>query len=315
MPILADRPYRTRFRFRNPHVHTIWASKVRSVPAPGWTRQRINTPDGDFLDVDLLQAGHPTAVVLLHGLEGSTDRTYMRGMARAVADTGRDVVAVNFRSCSGTPNLLPRSYHSGATEDLRVVLDVLCAGYERIEGIGFSLGGNLLLKYLGEEGQASRIQAAVAVSVPCDLATSADELAKPGNRLYMWNFMRSLREKMLQKAEQFPGQIDTEGLADMRTFHEFDNRYTAPLHGFRDAADYWASCSSRFFLPDITIPTLLLTAADDPFLSPECYPVDICQSSRHVTLEMPSRGGHVGFLDGAGTYVERRAPAFLDSVT
>lgn len=314
MPILTDPPYRSPLPFRNPHLHTIWASKARNVPAPAWNRRRIDTPDGDFLDVDLLQAGHPTAVVLLHGLEGSTDRTYMRGIASAVADTGKDVLAVNFRSCSGTPNLLPRSYHSGATDDLRVVLETLGNGYERFEAIGFSLGGNLLLKYLGEEGQASRIQAAVAVSVPCDLATSADELAKPGNRLYMWNFMRSLREKMRQKAAQFPGQIDTEGLDDMRTFHEFDDRYTAPLHGFRDAEDYWASCSSRFFIPDIKVPTLLLTAGDDPFLSPECYPIDACRTSRDVTLEMPESGGHVGFLDGGRTYVERRAPAFLESL-
>ncbi|MDE2997135.1 MAG: alpha/beta fold hydrolase [Bacteroidota bacterium] len=296
---------------REPHWHTIFAAKVRSAPAPDWKRERIELPDGDFLDLDSIHTGSNTGVILQHGLEGSTARTYMRGMANALVGAGLSVVAVNFRGCSGEPNRLPRSYHSGATEDLRAVLDAVAHRYETLHAVGFSLGGNMLLKYLGEEGEASRIERAVAVSVPCDLAGSADQLATPGNRLYMWNFMRSLRAKMQQKAEAFPNQIDISGLDAMKTFHAFDDRFTAPLHGFRDAQHYWASCSSMHFLGGIRVPTLLLNAKDDPFLSDGCFPVETCSNSDHVFLEMPDWGGHVGFLDGAQTYAEQRAVSFL----
>lgn len=300
---------------KSPHLNTIWASKVRRVEAPPWKRIRLDTPDGDFLDVDCLRSNSTKAVVLLHGLEGNSGRTYICGMARILASAGWDVLALNFRSCSGEPNRLPRSYHSGATEDLQVVVEAFGRDYDQLAAVGFSLGGNLLLKYLGEEGANSAIRSAVAVSVPCDLAGSADELAKPACRLYMWNFMRSLREKVRQKAARFPEQVPIEGLDSMRTFHEFDDRYTAPLHGFRDAEHYWASCSSRGFLADIRVPTLLLNAKDDPFLSEGCFPEDLCRDSAHVTLEMPDTGGHVGFLNGflngEQTYAETRALDFL----
>lgn len=284
---------------------------MRRVPIPDWNRRRIDLPDGDFLDIDILDEGSNKGVLLLHGLEGTTSRTYMRAMARALSGSGASVVGVNFRGCSGEPNRLARSYHSGATEDLRAVLDAIAGQFEHVQAVGFSLGGNMLLKYLGEEGSASRIQRAVAISVPCDLAGSADELAKRQNRLYMWNFMRSLREKMRQKAAAHPGEVDTCGLDSMTTFHEFDDQFTAPLHGFRDAHHYWASCSSMHFLADIRVPTLLLNAKDDPFLSEGCFPDEACSASSFVYLETPERGGHVGFLDGDQTYAERRAVAFL----
>lgn len=317
--MIVESPYCARIPWTNPHLNTIWASKVRKIEAPNWHRIRLDTPDGDFLDVDCLRTDSRKAVILLHGLEGNTSRTYIRGMALALIGAGYDVLALNFRSCSGETNRLPRSYHSGATEDLRVVLDAFASSYDRLDAVGFSLGGNLLLKYLGEQGTGSRIQNAVAVSVPCDLKGSADELARRGNRLYMWNFMRSLREKVREKAALFPDQVPTEGLDEMRTFHEFDDRYTAPLHGFRDAEHYWAECSSRRFIPGIRVPTLLLNAKDDPFFPESCYPVAACRESSHVTLEMPSTGGHVGFLNGflsgfqndERTYAESRALDFL----
>ena len=312
--MIIESAYRAEGVWRNPHLNTIWASKVRSVDTPARERRRLDTPDGDFLDVDCLRNGASRAVVLLHGLEGSAERTYMKGMTQVLAADGWDVVSMNLRGCSGEPNRLPRSYHSGATEDLRAVLDTLGNGYDTMAAVGFSLGGNLLLKYLGEEGSQSRFDAAVAVSVPCDLAGSSNQLALPGNRLYMWNFMRSLRRKVQEKAERFPDIVSTEGLNDMRTFHEFDDRYTAPLHGFRDAEHYWAACSSRSFLPEIRVPTLLLNAVDDPFLSEGCYPVDACLRSQHVTLEMPDTGGHVGFLSGDQPSPETRGAAFLQSI-
>ncbi|MDA0873881.1 MAG: alpha/beta fold hydrolase [Bacteroidetes bacterium] len=312
--------YRAPAVFRDPHVHTVWAARVRKVDPPGWQRQRVELPDGDFLDVDRLLGGHRQAVILLHGLEGSADRTYMRALARALHGTGRDVLAVNMRGCSGEPNRLPRSYHSGATEDLRAVIEAFSPDYDAFEAAGFSLGGNLLLKYLGEEGSNSHIQAAMAVSVPCDLAGSSEQLAGPGGRLYMWNFMRLLRRKVHQKAAAFPGVVSAEGVEDMRTFRAFDDAYTAPLHGYRDARHYWAECSSNRFLSGIRVPTLLINAADDPFLSPGCFPIDACRDSAHVDLEIPSTGGHVGFLQGGlfsgePAWTELRAVAFFGPAT
>jgi predicted alpha/beta-fold hydrolase len=312
--------YRAPAVFRDPHVHTVWAARVRKVAPPGWKRRRIDLPDGDFLDVNQLLGGHQQAVVLLHGLEGSADRTYMRAMALALHATGRDVLAVNMRGCSGEPNRLPRSYHSGATEDLRAVLAVYHDAYAAFDAVGFSLGGNLLLKYLGEEGVQSRIRAAMAASVPCDLAGSSERLAEPAGRLYMWNFMRSLRRKVYQKAEAFPGVVSAEGVESMRTFRAFDDAYTAPLHGYRDARHYWAECSSSRFLSAIRVPTLLINAGDDPFLSPGCYPIDACRASSFVDLEIPSTGGHVGFLQGGlfsgePAWTEQRAVSFFASVT
>lgn len=330
MPLLIDSSYRAPLWLRNPHLHTIVAAKMRKGPTIEWSRQRIDTPDGDFIDLDILGdlragasmerkdatnaagTGARTTVLLLHGLEGSSSRTYIRGMAAALQRPGTTVIAVNFRGCSGEPNRLARSYHSGATEDLRTILEAVGGAFSRIHAVGFSLGGNMLLKYLGEEGSASRIERAVAVSVPCDLAGSAHQLATRENRLYMWNFMRSLRAKMQQKASAFPGQIDIDGLESMTTFHEFDDRFTAPLHGFRDAEHYWASCSSMHFLSDIHVPTLLLNAIDDPFLSEGCFPIQTCNDSEFVTLEMPETGGHVGFLARGVVYSERRAASFLE---
>ncbi len=317
MPLIAS-SYTAPGWLRNAHVHTIVAAKVRSVSAPVWKRIRLDTPDDDFLDVDVLDHNSDRAVVLFHGLEGSTARTYIRGMAKAAAATGRSAIAVNFRGCSGETNRLPRSYHSGATEDVRVVVDAFANRFSDLEAVGYSLGGNVLLKYLGEEGLASRIKRAVAVSVPCDLAGSADVLAERQNRLYMWNFMRSLREKMRAKAKQFPNEINLDGIDEMKTFHEFDDRFTAPLHGFRDAQHYWAECSSMHFLPGIRVPTLLLNAKDDPFLSAGCFPEEACADSEYVTLEMPKTGGHVGFMTSgslsrdSGLWSESRTIAFLD---
>ena len=196
---------------------------------------------------------------------------------------------------------------------MRAVLNSIRGQFDEIHAVGFSLGGNLILKYLGEEGAASHISRAVAVSVPCDLAESAYKLATAENRLYMWNFMRSMRAKMRQKAAAFPDQIDISGLEDITTFHAFDDRFTAPLHGFRDAQHYWDSCSSMHFLADIRVPTLLLNAKDDPFLTPGCFPEETCAESDHVFLETPERGGHVGFLNGGKTYAESRSIEFFRS--
>lgn len=280
----------------------------------------LPTPDNDELHLDWYRQGSSRLAIVSHGLEGHSRRPYVLGLTRALLREGWDVLAWNFRSCGGVMNHQPRFYHSGATEDLSLVVNRgLADTYETLFMSGFSMGGNLTLLYLGEQGEHvdSRICGAVAYSVPCDLAGSADMLALPSRKIYMQRFLRDLKVKMQEKAEKFPELIDVSGFDSIRSFHEFDNRYTAPLHGFRDAQDYWARCSALGRLKDIRVPALMVNAADDPFLSPECFPESRRVLGAHVGLEVPRWGGHVGFVEHArdGFYwSERRALAFLQSM-
>ena len=283
------------------------------------TRERIGTPDDDFLDLDATDTGASRVVILSHGLEGSSRQTYIQGMARALVKRGWDVVALNCRGCGGEPNRQLRFYHSGATDDLGTVVDhVLANGrWEQLAMVGFSLGGNMTLKYLGEQGDAvdSRIKASVALSVPFDLAGSSVRLAAWSNRVYMRRFMRTLRAKVREKATRFPGRIDLTGLDAARTFADFDGGVTAPLHGFTSARDYWARAASRPYLPRITVPTLLVNAQDDPFLSPGCFPGKEAAASDVFHFEAPRFGGHVGFVTFGREdeyWSEARAAAFLE---
>lgn len=310
-----------RFPFNNGHVQTILPALLRRGPAVRYARERIPTPDGDFLDLDWCGSGNSRVAVVLHGLEGSSSRSYVRGMVHALTRNGWDCAAMNFRGCSGEPNLKLGMYHSGLTEDLdtvvRHVLDKVAP--DALGLVGFSMGGNQILKYLGEDPHrvSGRIVGACAISVPCDLEGAAHALARPVNSVYMEYFLKSLRRKIRQKAEMFPGALDTTGLDSVRTFAEFDDRYTAPMHGFAGALDYWRRCSSLRVLSDIASPALILNAADDPFLSPDCFPFAAARQNPFLTLEVPSTGGHCGFLsvprDGLH-FLERRVLAFLDSV-
>ena len=285
-------------------------------------------PDGDFLDLDWLRDPNRSArrrlAVLTHGLEGDAEAGYIRGMARALRAAGWDVLAWTLRGCGTEPNRLPRFYHAGETDDLRaVVTHAAGRGYDAIAGIGFSLGGNLLLKYLGEAPVHPAVVGAAAFSVPVDLAASARALDdRRGNRLYRRLFLRSLTAKVVAKARRFPQHLNVAGLRRVRGFAEFDDRYTARLHGFRDAADYWGRASARQFLPGIRVPTLLVNARDDPFLPfPACFPFAEAAANPHLCFETPAHGGHVGFVDfrdpaGAGrTWAERRAVGFLGALT
>lgn len=304
--------YRPSFLFRLPHLHTIYVSKKRKVVRPGYVRERLETPDEDFMDLDWARAGHDRVVILLHGLEGSSDRPYIRGMAHMLNGIGWDAVAVNFRSCSGEPNRKPYSYHSGASHDLSTVIDRVQEQYDTMAGVGFSLGGNVLLKYLGESGTETPLTAGVAFSVPCDLKGSSLQLTSFSNKLYMWNFLRLLKDKVHTKAEMFPDLVDASGFESITSFREFDDRYTAPLSGFDSAEDYWEKSSSRRFIPGIKIPSLLVNAADDPFLSESCYPVQEAESNPHFNLEIPKYGGHVAFQQRGMYWSEQRVVHFLE---
>lgn len=323
MAVLPPPEYLPPLPLRSGHLQTIYPTLFRPLPITEPQRERLATPDGDFVDIDWhfsARRGTRLAVVS-HGLEGSSRKKHPLGMARHLTALGWDVICLNFRGCSGEPNRLPRFYHSGVTDDLHLVLShgLAKGGYGTAALIGFSMGGNQTLKYLGEDpDQVPReVKAAVAISVPCDLAGASRVLEHWKNTIYMRYFMSSLHDKIRQKARMFPGLLDPTGLARMRTFVPFDDAYTAPLHGFADAADYYARCSAAQFLPTLRVPTLLIQAADDPFLSPSCYPVDQARDSSTLQLEIPRYGGHVGFVrrNRANLYwSEERAGRFLQEV-
>ncbi len=322
MPIISANTYLPRFPFTNGHIQTIFPILFRKRPQLSPKRERIDTEDGDFLDLDWHHStsGQTTKLAIIsHGLEGNSRKKNILAMTRILCNNGWDVLCWNFRGCSGEPNRLLRLYHSGSTDDLDTVLQHarMQKKYTRIALIGFSVGGNQTCKYLGESAGkiASEVKAAVAVSVPCMLADASHHLAKISNRMYMHYFMRDLKEKIRKKAQMFPDQIDLKDLEKMKCFYPFDNKYTGPLHGFRDADEYYSKSSSRQFLPFITIPTLMVQAQDDPFLPESCYPYEEAEQNPHLFLETPRFGGHVGFIDKLHNpiyWIERRTIDFLD---
>ena len=283
------------------HAQTIWPLLIKG-PLPPYRRERWDTPDEDFIDLDWI-AGAPGApcVVLFHGLEGSSRSHYARRLMHAVGDRGWHGVVVHFRGCSGEPNRLLRAYHSGDSQEIDWVLRRLHArGYPALFVVGISLGGNALLKWLAEQGSLASdvINAAAAVSAPLDLAAADAALSSGFNLLYARHFLRTLVPSTLAKARRFPGRIDIRRALAARTLRDFDDAVTAPLHGFAGADDYYARSSAGPLLRTVHAPTLLLHAANDPFLPPAALPRREHLPSS-VTLELSPHGGHVGFVHGA----------------
>jgi predicted alpha/beta-fold hydrolase len=304
-------PYAPPAILFNRHLETIYPSLFRKVEFRAPRRERIITPDDDFLDLDWFEQGSSRLVIISHGLEGNSQRSYVLGMARAFFQSGYDVLAWNYRGCSGEVNRQLRFYHSGATEDLHTVVDHAASRYEDLYLVGFSLGGNLTLKYLGEEQAHSQVRRAVALSVPLNLHSSCLAISRPSNWIYTKRFLLSLSAKVRDKPD-LAKAVDIKKLEGIRTLLEFDDHFTGPLHGFAGAIDYYTRCSSIHALPSIRIPTLVINAQNDPFLSEDCYPR---QRYDFVTLEYPERGGHVGFalFGGNGLYwSEMKAVAFMN---
>jgi predicted alpha/beta-fold hydrolase len=319
VPLVSPSSYVPPRFFANAHVQTIFPTLLRRVRGIRYTRERIDTPDGDFVDLDMSKVGANKAAIILHGLEGDSSRAYMLGMARSLNRKGWDALAFNFRGCSGETNRTLRFYHSGETGDLQTVISHVIekGAYTRLALVGFSLGGNVILKYLGERGRevSGRIWKAVVFSVPCDLASCSVKLGEPRNRLYMKRFLRMLHAKVRMKMELMPHLIDDDGYDRITNFKEYDDRYTAPMFGFKDAYDYWDKASSKPFLRNIAVPTLMVNAGDDPFLAGECYPREEAKDNPALYLEIPDHGGHVGFIafNKDGEYwSESRALQFLD---
>ena len=300
MPHISSTNYRPSFYFRNSHWSTIYPSIFRKIPEVVYERERIELPDGDFLDVDWSRKSGRDLVIVLHGLEGSADRPYVRGIIKIMNDSGWDGVGLNFRGCSGTPNRLPCSYHSGETGDLKFFIEkVIAEGkYETINLVGFSLGGNVTMKFLGELGNdlPSLVKRAVGISVPVDLKGSCLKIQRFYNRIYLKSFLKSLKEKARNKADILEEHIDLEEIYKAKDFLQFDGLATAPLNGFSSAIDYYEKSSSLYFLPKITIPILIINALNDSFLSEASYPIQLAKNSENIHLITPKYGGHVGFV-------------------
>jgi uncharacterized protein len=314
MPVIRSQ-FHPHFWLRNAHLQTLLSVIPRRKRRLPYQRERLELADGDFLDLDWLQASSSDLAILSHGLEGSSQDITICGMAHALQRSGWNILAWNYRGCSEELNRLPRLYHSGETADLALVIEHAVRRFARIALIGFSLGGNLILKYLGEARPHSAVACAVAISAPIDLAASARALdQRRANRLYLRRLIATLVRKVKAKARHFPEQIDASQTKGIRGFEDFDGRFTAPVHGFRDASDYWSRCSSRQFLQAITLPVLILSAQDDPFLTPDCFPFEEAEASACVFLEAPARGGHLGFcssLWSEQSWAERRSVEFL----
>jgi len=314
MPVVASE-FRPPLLLRNGHVQTILPALLRRRFSRRFVRERLELDDGDFLDLDWARAGHNRLAIISHGLEGATEAGYIRGAAAALNTAGWDALAWNFRSCSGELNRLLRFYHSGETGDLQAVICHAAESYRQVTLVGFSLGGNVTLKYLGEAPPHRAVIAAAAVSAPVDLASSARALdQRRGNRIYLRHFLRSLIAKVEAKAVRFPDQLSAAGVRAIRSFQEFDDRYTAPLHGFRDAEEYWQQASARPYLRAVRVPALLLNARNDPFLTDASFPHEEASASEHLYLEAPASGGHCGFIDfarGLQPWWERRVVEFL----
>ena len=316
MPLIQS-SFASPLLLRSGDLQSVIPAILRRAPELQTHTETIELEDGDILELDWLLKGNSRLAIITHGLEGSTRSSYVRGLAHTLSKNGWDVLAWNMRGCGTLPNRLPTWYHSGQSADLKRVVQLAIERHNvPMALIGFSVGGNITLKYLGEESDLlpSQVKRAVAVSVPMDLRGSANQLAKPRNRLYMEYLLRPLRRRIKEKAQRFPELFDARGLHLIKNFHEFDRLYTAPFHGFRSVDEYWDKSSALAYISKIKIPTLAISAANDPFLSESCLPYSIAREHQFLYLETPSNGGHVGFIDRYSlrkTWMEGRVSRFL----
>jgi predicted alpha/beta-fold hydrolase len=318
MPIFESN-FSPTIPFRNGHFNTMYRPLFMKDIA-NYTRKRIDTWDNDFIDLDFSFVNSDTLVLLIHGLEGSSSSKYMASNVNYLNNLGLDTVCFNLRGCSGEDNLLLSTYHSGKTEDVDFVVNHLITNYtyKNIIIVGFSLGGNLTLKYLGEksDGISSTIKGGIAVSVPIDIASAEQEMDKLKNKLYMEVFFKTMKNKILEKAHKFPAyKLDKDKLFKATKFKHLEHLYTAPVFGFKNPENYWQKASSKPYLLKIKRPTLLINAKDDTFLSRECYPYKEAEASDFFFFEETKYGGHVGFMSSfkpsENRWLEHRISRFI----
>ncbi|GAB2571472.1 YheT family hydrolase [Spirosoma areae] len=304
----------------NGHLQTIIPGLTRHVANLSYERERLTLADGDFVDLDWVDTGRKRLVLLTHGLEGDSNRQYIRGTAKLFARHHYDILAWNCRSCSGEMNRAFRLYNHGEIGDFGEVIAhaLQTKQYEEVVLIGYSMGGNITLKYLGVHGKTlpDVIKRGMAISAPTDLGASAGLLDRPANRFYRNRFMKKLVAKLSYKAKQFPGRLDMSKLKQVNLWRDFDEFFSAPVNNYRDAEDFYTQASAVNFMSGIAVPTLLLNAQNDPLLSPECSPGWLAKTHPHIFLETPRLGGHVGFqlTRDTHTYAERRALAFAQNL-
>lgn len=289
--------FNPKFLFRNKHFNTAYRYYCSNVII-NFKRKRFFTKDDDFLDLDYSLVNSDTIVVLIHGLEGSSNSSYIKSLTKTLNKSDYDVIAINLRSCSGEPNNLLSSYHSGKSDDLLEIIKFIEKEYQykNIHVVGFSLGGNITLKFMGEFAANTKVTSAVAVSVPCSLKGSSVAMEKRGNKMYVKNFLKTLTVKAQEKYNNFPdSNLQIDKVLKATSFKEFDHYFTAPTNGFKSGDDYYKKSSSKQYLQFIKKPTLLITALDDSFLNEECYPIKEAESSKHFHLLTTKYGGHVGF--------------------
>lgn len=294
----------------NGHIHTIARSLFGNSQKPPCERLEISTPDDDFLDLDVYRSNTDRgAVALFHGLEGSTDRYYMAELMQVLYLNGYSFAGVNFRSCGSRLNKKRRFYHSGETDDYRTVFRWMRSYFsnEPLAAVGFSLGGNALLKYLGEEGTRHPVEAAAAVSVPYDLEAGSRAITNGFNRIYDFRFIRTLKKKLVQKKKTYPDLPEFTGT----TLYDFDEQVTSRIHGYENALDYYQKCSSNQYLPDITVPTLLIHSQDDPLCPVDMFPAEIAAENEHIDYILTGEGGHVGFQSRKGKWLNRVITEYL----
>ncbi|MFW5759723.1 MAG: YheT family hydrolase [Cyclobacteriaceae bacterium] len=319
MPVHFPNDYRPPAFLLNPHLETIVANTLRKVNHVIYQREKFYTSDDDFLLLDWMKHGSNKLIVLAHGLEGNSEKPYMKGLARIFYRRGWDVLAWNCRSCGGEMNQQVKLYHHGEISDLSELMDYITTNftYEKIAMAGVSMGGSIILKYLGVMGSRinSLIKAAVAISTPCDLADSEKQLRKPANAIYRQRFFKKLWHKIHWKAQQFIPEA-LEKLKSAHTFTDLHHIFTLPVYGFSSEKEFYQQGSAINFLSNVEVPTLIINAQNDPMLFGNCYPINLVQKLEHIFLEIPAYGGHAGFLkagDGP-TWSELRASRFINSL-
>ncbi len=317
MPVLHKSTFRRSPFLLNGHFESIYPALFRKVRDVNYRRERLTLSDGDFVDLDWLDNNSRHLAILTHGLEGDSSRQYVAGMARFFSEKKWDALAWNCRSCSGEMNRKLRMYHHGEIGDIGEVINhaLKVRDYKNIVLIGFSMGGNISMKYLGVHGKSipPAIKACVSFSSPTDLEAGAEILDRPSNFIYKKRFLHYLKEKLEKKNDQFPGELNISNFNHIKIWRDFDEFYSAPMNGFENAEAFYRNASAKNFMPGITIPTLLVQAKNDPILPDACYPIEICKTMSNIFLEMPVHGGHVGFWRPGEFYSwsEKRAWEFV----
>ncbi|MBV9576737.1 MAG: hydrolase [Gammaproteobacteria bacterium] len=318
---MSENQFKPAWWLLNSHLQTLWPALFRSeIKDLALENERVELPDNDFIDLTWVGKNKSAPIVLiLHGFEGSLESHYAKGMLRAIDQQGWRGVFMHFRGCSGEPNRLLRGYHSGETKDAAYIVNLLLQREPRcpLAAIGYSLGGNVLLKWLGETGRENPLKAAIAISVPFELNKAADRIQQGFSRFYQWYLLKCVCERLRHKFASIPAPIDTADLFRVQTIRDFDHKYTVPIHGFTSVDEYYTTTSSRRYLHAIQVPTLILHAKDDPFMTEDVIPRQE-ELSSYVTLEITECGGHVGFVAGKYPWrphywLEERAPEFLNN--